>query len=543
MRLLVFALALLALLASPVSAAPRPARDGANHHLGDDSFVARFGRLPSASDGEKLRMRVHLEYVRAWLGARPATRPELAARRAELLGYLDDYIAAGITPANTYVPWRTPVFIDDAGRICAVGYLIERSRGRALPEAIAARHRLGYLEELAADFPDVARWVEDSGLALAELASIQPGYEGPSQWLVRSWGKRLPPDGPYLERAEDGITVRGAFARGRMTGAWTRVDHAGVELGRGTFRGGSGTWTVLRADGTRAAEGAYAKNVATGTWRMFYPSGRLAAIGTLAQGVRHGAWTLYYDVKPPTKLSEVAFHHGVPARVWRHYGLTGELVATHGGDVTNFAITRDASGVRRTIHEAIPADMSRTEVFELGRDRLWISHDGNHRDVRMFDRDGNALTIAGDAWTQRSCTWERAPLRQLRRNEGAKLHGYLHGRRSEIACTGPEQPVPAARAKHYATMLASRRALRAPAPTLAVGIDAGATYAPREPEAPYEPAPEELDPGVVNLPPDATGFPAYLADHMTWYVELPHVDDAFDALYAAIPGTQVTDLE
>src|SRR5258705_9407394 len=81
----------------------RPNRHGANHHLGDDSFVARFGRAPTPDDPEKVRMRVHLEYVREMLASSPATRPELAGRRAELLGYLGDYIAKGITPQNTYV--------------------------------------------------------------------------------------------------------------------------------------------------------------------------------------------------------------------------------------------------------------------------------------------------------------------------------------------------------------------------------------------------------------------------------------------------------
>src|SRR5262245_37416995 len=150
MRRVLIILALLAFATATGSA--RPMRDGANHHLGDDSFVARFGRAPTPHDAEKLRMRVHLEYVRGLLGAglapaRRAPRSELAGRRAELLGYRDDYIAKGITPQNTYVPWRNPVFIDSAGNICAVGYLIERSVGRALPDAIAATHRLDYLED------------------------------------------------------------------------------------------------------------------------------------------------------------------------------------------------------------------------------------------------------------------------------------------------------------------------------------------------------------------------------------------------------------
>src|SRR5687768_10858863 len=130
-------------------------RDGANHKVGDDSFVDRFGRAPGPDDREAVRMRAHLEHARTRLAAAPPTRPELAARRAELLGYLGEYIAKGTTPQNTRLPWRTPVFIDDGGNICTVGYLIERSAGRALPERIAALHRHDYLEDIAAAMPEV----------------------------------------------------------------------------------------------------------------------------------------------------------------------------------------------------------------------------------------------------------------------------------------------------------------------------------------------------------------------------------------------------
>ena len=112
-------------------------REGANHHTGDDSFVAAFGRKPGAQDSEKVRMKMHFEAVRAWLASRPATSPARETRRHEILGYLDNYIAKGTTPQNDHLPWRTPVFIDDDHTICAVGYLIEQSAGRALPETIA----------------------------------------------------------------------------------------------------------------------------------------------------------------------------------------------------------------------------------------------------------------------------------------------------------------------------------------------------------------------------------------------------------------------
>jgi hypothetical protein len=176
-------------LALPPGAAQRGFRDGANHHLGDDSFVAEVGRAPTSADSEALRMRTHLRYVRDRLAQRPPTRPELAARRAELLGYLDDYIAHGIAPRNDALPWRSPVFIDDGGNICAVGYLIERSVGRALAERIARAHRYDFLEDIAAALPEVRAWVESSGhydpagKLLARSTTVST-HSGENQYLL-----------------------------------------------------------------------------------------------------------------------------------------------------------------------------------------------------------------------------------------------------------------------------------------------------------------------------------------------------------------------
>src|SRR5215467_12126707 len=108
----------------PGAATSRGLHEGANHHIGDESFVEKFGRAPRASDPESVRMTTHLQHVHDWLASRPATRPELATRRAEILAAFQTYIDKGTTPRNVDLPWRTPVFIDEEGTICAVGYLI-----------------------------------------------------------------------------------------------------------------------------------------------------------------------------------------------------------------------------------------------------------------------------------------------------------------------------------------------------------------------------------------------------------------------------------
>src|SRR2546429_6377439 len=156
-RVLSLALVALVALFSGVAAAQSPNvdptfRPGATHHLGDASFRTRFGRAPTEAD-EALRMRTHFEAVRDLLRTRQATRPELERRRAEILAHFDAYIAKGTTPKNEHLPWRTPVFIDDAGTICAVGYLIEQTAGRPVADKIAAEHRYSYIEEIAAAMP------------------------------------------------------------------------------------------------------------------------------------------------------------------------------------------------------------------------------------------------------------------------------------------------------------------------------------------------------------------------------------------------------
>src|SRR6476659_2669563 len=75
--------------------APRHLRTGANHHTGDDGFVAHQGHAPTPGEDEKLRMHEHFVAVRARLAAKPATRPELEARRQQILAHLDAYIAKG----------------------------------------------------------------------------------------------------------------------------------------------------------------------------------------------------------------------------------------------------------------------------------------------------------------------------------------------------------------------------------------------------------------------------------------------------------------
>lgn len=522
-----------------VSATPPVHRAGANHHLGDDSFVARFGRLPVAADSELLRMRVHLKYVRQQLVSRQATAPELEARRALLLGYLDEYIAKGTTPVNTHVPWRNPVFIDARGTICAVGYLIERSSGRALAERIAAKHRLDYLEDIVAAMPEVSAWVASSGFTLTELASIQPGYPGPDVMHLSGWisgkpddivrtGRARPMDGAY--RDADGF--EGRFANGQMVGEWRQTQN-GVLTGRGTFQHGAGTWKSLRSDGTLLATGPFRASRADGAWRIFHPGGRVAAAGNMRGGKRDGTWRFHHDAHGQPLLAVGQFERGEALGAWKHYAIDGTLIATASGRAgKGFTLDGEPGRdrVRRTVRQGLPADSFRVDGFYLGGDRLYLTNEGN-----MFDADGNVLEQHEGVWRVRACQRPVALKTAARTGNIRALFPSLYAATRDDTrqheCAQTATPVPGPRAQHYQRMLTSLDSQHAPIP--------GFNVDPVWQKSALDQAPREDWQTALEQRP-ATGNPrdmvTYLASHMTWYIEFPHVDRTFERVYASLPG-------
>ncbi len=557
-RLLVLATLL---VTSTSIAAPRP---GANHRLGDDSFIAAFGREPDAGDSEKLRMHTHLTYVRGLLAASAPTSRALAPRRAELLGYLDDYIALGITPLNTHVLGRTPVFIDDDGRICAVGYLIERSVGRALPEAIARAHRYEFLETIAAAEPEVAAWIESSGMTLAELASIQPAYSEAAATTWFAWGrsKDRPADGAYAGTAGSGNLVHG-----QMTGPWTvsvTDEDSGKKsvVGSGTFARGAAQWTSLYPDGTTRAVGPYANNRAHGRWTLFHASGNVAAEGRFHSGTRTGRWRFYDDtaVKSPIAIGSFAADGSVIG-TWHHFD-RGSLVATSwtetpaqwgddelgvdGGEGFMLEVTPTADGIAQRIHQGtVFGHLVELTMFARGRERIYV-HEAFGL-VTTFDADGNRLVLEGTTWHAKKCHWATKRKEIARAGDVARLHGLLfqdlRRRVGRIAQhdgnnedTGPrcDEPVvvDAERAKVIDELLATRTRVRAPSPMFVQRAAVGSLVDEPEPESEADSGPDRDQ----QLRTSAKDLIQVLANHMGSYLEWPHIDHAFTDLFATMPG-------
>jgi hypothetical protein len=151
-----------------------------NSVLHDQSYVAAFGTLPDAATNEQMRIQTHLSYAEQLL--RLATVAGLTTsqqvNRMVILDFLHEYLLAGNFPTNRDYPGeRRPCFIDADGTICAVGYLIEQTKGRQLAEAINAKHQYDFLLDM--NEPAIEEWAVEFGLTLEECAMVQPTYGYP----------------------------------------------------------------------------------------------------------------------------------------------------------------------------------------------------------------------------------------------------------------------------------------------------------------------------------------------------------------------------
>lgn len=151
-----------------------------NAVLHDESYVAAFGKLPDEATSDQERIQLHLWYAEQLLRTVDATKLSNSqqANRIMILHLLHQYWTTGIFPGNSDYPGeRRPCFIDDDGNICAVGYLVEQTKGRELAEEINAKHQYDFLLDM--NEPIIEAWANEFGLTLEECAMIQPTYGPP----------------------------------------------------------------------------------------------------------------------------------------------------------------------------------------------------------------------------------------------------------------------------------------------------------------------------------------------------------------------------
>jgi antitoxin component YwqK of YwqJK toxin-antitoxin module len=128
----------------------------------------------------------HLSCVIPILRANPTAQlnEEQLSTRRQMIETLDAYRLAKTFPLNHYRHERIPVFIDEHGTHCAVGYLMMMSGYEDLAQRIAHSDNYVWVKDIKD--PEALAWQEYSGFTLEELKLIQGAYDwyDPMAWTV-----------------------------------------------------------------------------------------------------------------------------------------------------------------------------------------------------------------------------------------------------------------------------------------------------------------------------------------------------------------------
>lgn len=156
-----------------------------NRALSVAVFIAATAVLTAATSPsapprarEIARLRSHFGTVLRELRSADVSRLSASQRfaRAVLIARLDQYAAAGRFPHNHVVPDRfVPVFRDEHGTLCAMGYLVASTGRTDIVDDVARTNNRAFIPQLAHD-RRLQAWLDSTGLTVAEAARIQPSY-------------------------------------------------------------------------------------------------------------------------------------------------------------------------------------------------------------------------------------------------------------------------------------------------------------------------------------------------------------------------------
>lgn len=145
-----------------------------NAIIGDVSWIRCFDEVPNSASDENLRISTHLNYVVDLL-KKGETTPSLILKRIKGIALLEEYINNEVYPQpKAACQTRRPCFIDENSNLCAVGYLIAKTKGIEEAQRINNKYQNNYLLEMQDS--GLVLWQQQSGFTLKELAMIQPTY-------------------------------------------------------------------------------------------------------------------------------------------------------------------------------------------------------------------------------------------------------------------------------------------------------------------------------------------------------------------------------
>ena len=167
-------------------------------------------------------------------------------------------------------------------------------------------------------------------------------------------------------------------------------------------------------------------------------------------------------------------------------------------------------------------------------DRVYIEHgeltdSGELLDV-VRDDQGNRLSRAGAVWQIETCAWTKAQRRAATTGDLAKLHGLLESQHhGPLPCSKPVT-LDASHSQRIDALLQARQNQLVAVPDFVIKLLA----APNPNKAPDDEAvAEPVDPSAPKAPGNMIRM---LDNSMGWYIEWPHIDQQFIAVYRTLPG-------
>lgn len=155
------------------------AASGGRNFETDSHINAIIGNLAisqaeNLSESEKIEL--HLSKVLTVLRSSSPSllSDEQKMNRMKVLQILHEYAERGEFPINNHFLERKPIFIDDFGTVCAVGFLVEKTHGRKVAEAINQDFRFSKVLDMSSAELEV--WTQEMGVHPWEAAMIQPQY-------------------------------------------------------------------------------------------------------------------------------------------------------------------------------------------------------------------------------------------------------------------------------------------------------------------------------------------------------------------------------
>lgn len=175
------------------------------------------------SDSEYIE--AHLRNVIPILKQNPVDHlsDEQLRARLFLINTLEGYCNSGNFPINYHFAERTPVFIDEHGTHCAVGYLLQQSGYDHVAQRIAANENFAWVKDISDEA--IPSLQQASGLSLEEVKLIQGAYDFYMPGAFFAPNKYEIPQKPhcvtaYFDDNKKHVWCKGEGKDGILNGRW-----------------------------------------------------------------------------------------------------------------------------------------------------------------------------------------------------------------------------------------------------------------------------------------------------------------------------------